>query len=414
MSKTNEFTIHEFASGIRMVHKQVAATQIAHCGYIINAGARDEEKNATGVAHFIEHMLFKGTAKRKSSAILSRMDEVGAELNAYTTKEQTSIYSSFPAPYLTRAVDLLTDICFHSTFPKHEMEKEKKVVLEEYEMYLDTPEESIYDEFNELLFPKHPLGNNILGTPETISKFNQKQITRFIAKNYLPQHIVFSYVGTHPFEEVKKILERSLGHVRFSSGHRQRLKAAPAKPFTHTVKKSYTQAHCIMGARAYHNKHKHRAALLLLSNYLGGPALNSRLNLSVREKYGYTYHIESSYTPYSDTGAFSIYMGTDQKYLEKCTEAIHKELHQLCHQSLSTARLQAAKKQFIGQISMAEESRSNLMLALGKSLNDYNKVDTLPQVYQKIEAVTSAQLLEISNHILRPENLSRLIYLPEK
>jgi predicted Zn-dependent peptidase len=414
VSKTPEFTLYEFANGIRMVHKQVAATQIAHCGYIINAGARDEEKNATGIAHFIEHMLFKGTAKRKSSAILSRMDEVGAELNAYTTKEQTSIYSSFPALYLKRAVELLTDICFHSTFPKHEMEKEKKVVLEEYEMYLDTPEESIYDEFNELLFPKHPLGNNILGTPETISKFNQKQITHFIAKNYLPQHIVFSYVGTHPFNEVKKILERSLHQVRFASGQRQRQKVIVAKPFVHTAKKSYTQAHCIMGTRAYHNKHKHRAALLLLSNYIGGPALNSRLNLSVREKYGYTYHIESSYSPYCDTGVFSIYMGTDQKYLGKCTEAIHKELLKLSHQPLSAPKLQAAKKQFIGQISMAEESRSNLMLALGKSLNDYNKIDTLPQVYKKIEAVTAAQLLEISNEILLPQQLSSLVYLPKK
>lgn len=414
MSKAKEFNIHTFSNGIRLVHKQITATQIAHCGYIIHAGARDEAPDATGVAHFIEHMLFKGTGKRKSSAILSRMDEVGAELNAYTTKEQTSIYSSFPQQYLTRAVDLLTDICFHSTFPATEMVKEKKVVLEEYEMYLDTPEESIYDEFSELLFPNHPLGNNILGTPETISGFNQKQIKRFIAQNYLPQHIVFSYVGTHSFEEVKKTLTAALQGLRFATRERQRQKVAAAKTFEHTVKKTYMQAHCIMGKRAYHNKHKNRVALLLLSNYLGGPALNSRLNLSVREKYGYTYHIESSFTPYSDSGAFSIYMGTDPKYLDKCLEVIHKELTLLCSQPLSSAKLQAAKKQFIGQISMAEESRSNLMLALGKSLNDYGKVDTLQQVFKKIEAVTPVQLLQVSNEILHPKHLSRLIYLPEK
>jgi len=414
LSKTNEFTIHEFASGIRMVHKQIAATQIAHCGFIINAGARDEENDAAGVAHFIEHMLFKGTLRRKSPAILSRMDEVGAELNAYTTKEQTSIYSSFPQQYLQRAVDLLTDICFHSTFPQHEMEKEKKVVLEEYEMYLDTPEESIYDEFNELLFAGHPLGNNILGTPDTINHFNRKKIKTFLTHNYLAHHIVFSYVGTHSFSEVKKVAEASLHGLRFKPHTRIRKKAPVVKSFERTVKKSYAQAHCIMGNRAYHNKHKNRAALLLLSNYLGGPALNSRLNLSVREKYGYTYHIESSFTPYCDTGAFSIYMGTDPDYLSKCTEAIFKELNLLCNQMLSPVKLQAAKKQFIGQISMAEESRSNLMLALGKSVNDYGRIDTLEQVFKKIENVTAAQLIEVSNEILHPHHLSRLVYLPRK
>ena len=206
VKKQTEFFIHEFPNGIRMVHKQIAATQIAHCGYIINAGSRDENNDATGVAHFIEHMLFKGTKRRKSSAILARMDEVGAELNAFTTKEQTSIYSSFPQNFLARAIDLLTDICFHSTFPEAEMRKEKKVILEEYEMYLDSPEESIYDEFNELLFPHHTLGNNILGTRETIKGFNQKQVKQFMDANYLPQHIVFSYVGPHGVTEVKKLL----------------------------------------------------------------------------------------------------------------------------------------------------------------------------------------------------------------
>lgn len=400
-------------NGIRVVHKQIPATRVGHCGFVIHAGSRDEHPDAIGAAHFLEHMLFKGTQKRKARQILNRMDEVGAEINAYTTKEHTSVYSSFLDQHLNRAIELLCDICFHSTFPANEMVKEKKVVLEEYEMYLDSPDESIYDEFSELLFKKHALGHNILGTRDSISQFSAAQLQHFVQHNYTAENLVFSSTGNFTLQQVLDVLEPELSHIRFPKHNRSRKKPAAQKPFEKTVKKSFVQAHCIMGARAYATSHKNRMALLLLNNYLGGPALNSRLNISVREKYGYTYQIESSYVPYSDSGMFTIYLGTDPVYLNRCVSLIEKELRAVCTTSFSVAKLQAAKKQLIGQISIAEENRSSLMLALGKSMCDFNRVDTLEQLFKKVEAITPQQLLETANEIMPPEQLSKLIYLPE-
>lgn len=413
MSTSEHISTCTLSNGIRVVHKQVPYTRVGHCGFVIHAGSRDEQPDNMGVAHFLEHMLFKGTRQRKARQILNRMDEVGAELNAYTTKEHTSIYSSFLDRHLHRAIDLLCDICFHSTFPAVEMKKEKKVVLEEFEMYLDSPDESIYDEFSEYLYPKHPLGYNILGTRDTIRNFTVTQLKQFVQQHYTARHIVFSSTGNFTLQDVVQLLEPQMERLRLATTLRKRKAPAPIQPFHTTLHKPFVQAHAIMGNRAFAQTHALRMPLLLLNNYLGGPALNSRLNISVREKHGYTYQIESSYVPYSDSGMFTIYLGTDPAYLDRCIALIEKELKQVCNTAFSPARLQAAKKQLIGQISMAEENRSSVMLALGKSMCDFNRVDTLEELFKKVEAVSPQQILEAANTVMQPQQLSHLIYLPE-
>lgn len=362
------------------------------------------------MAHFIEHMLFKGTEKRRALQIINRLEEVGGEMNAYTTKEKTCIYASFTSGYLSRAIDLLTDIAFNSTFPQKEMEKEKKVILEEIDMYDDTPEERINDEFQELLFKDHPLGFNILGTPETLNGLTQEQARGFIGSYYQPQNIVFSYVGAAPFEKVIKLCEKYMPTPASST---QGSKRKPfTKPHTFTIEQDtdHAQCYCVMGSLAYGHNHKHKPTLALLSNLLGGPGLNSRLNLAVREKYGYAYQIDSSYSAYDDGGYFSIYFGTDPKYLNKTLNLVEKELKRLRENPISDVVLNKYKKQMAGQMLLAEESKVSLMLALGKSLIDHNRADTLAEVIQKIYAVTPAQILEVAREVLATDNLSRLVY----
>ena len=401
--------IKEFPNGLRLIYQQ-HISEISHFGIIVNAGTRDEREEIMGMAHFIEHMLFKGTEKRRALQIINRLEEVGGEMNAYTSKEKTCIYASFTSGYLSRAVDLLTDIAFNSTFPEKEMEKEKKVILEEIDMYADTPEERINDEFQELLFKNHPLGFNILGTPETLNAITQEQTKGFIRNFYQPENIVFSYVGSTPFEKVVKLCEKYMpAPIKIGNGlKRKPFKALP--PFTIEKDTEHAQCYCVMGSLAYSHNHPLKPALSLLSNLLGGPGLNSRLNLAVRERYGYAYQIDSSYSAYDDGGYFSIYFGTDPKYLNKTLKLVQKELERLQEKPISDTILNKYKKQMAGQMLLSEESKVNLMLALGKSLIDHNRVDTLAEVIQKIYAVTPAQVLEVAREVLDNSKMSRLVY----
>lgn len=401
--------IKEFPNGLRLIYQQ-HISEISHFGIIVNAGTRDESEEIMGMAHFIEHMLFKGTEKRRALQIINRLEEVGGEMNAYTSKEKTCIYASFTSGYLARAVDLLTDIAFNSTFPEKEMEKEKKVILEEIDMYADTPEERINDEFQELLFKNHPLGFNILGTPETLNAITQQQTKDFISNFYQPQNIVFSYVGATPFDKVVKLCEKYMPQPVKEVKALQRKPFKKFAPFILEKDTEHAQCYCVMGSLAYGHNHQLKPALALLSNLLGGPGLNSRLNLAVREKYGYAYQIDSSYSSYDDGGYFSIYFGTDPKYLNKTLKLVQKELTRLQENPLSDSVLNKYKKQMAGQMLLSEESKVNLMLALGKSLLDHNRADTLAEVIQKIYAVTPAQVLEVAREVLDSSKMSRLVY----
>ena len=403
------FEHHQLNNGIRIVHKKTTGA-VAHCGLIIKGGSRNENENEQGLAHFIEHVIFKGTHKRKAYHVLSRMEDVGGEINAFTTKEETCIYSSFMPEYYDRAFELLSDIAFNSNFPKKELEKEKIVVLDEINYYKDNPSELIFDEFEEQLFKNHSLGKNILGTPKHIRSFNKEMIENFISKNYLTNEIVISSVGNISMQKLIKIIEKYFAHIPQSKGKRENITFSNYKTQDIIQERKGFQAHCILGTEAYGINHPKKNALILLNNILGGPGMNSRLNLAIREKYGFTYTIESNYTAYSDTGIFSIYLASDNDKIHKSIKLTKKELIKFCQVPLGKLQLKKAKQQLIGQMAISQESEVNLMLAIGKSVLLYNKVDTFETVKNKIEAITSDELLEVANDIFNLDNLSSLIY----
>mgnify|MGYP003563610084 FL=1 len=404
-----EFEIFELSNGLRVVHKQVSRP-VAHCGLFVAAGSRDELEHEQGLAHFIEHCLFKGTQRRKAYHVLSRMEDVGGELNAYTTKEETVIYSSFLSAYYPRAVELLFDIAFHSRFPKKEIEKEKEVIIDEINSYLDSPSEAIFDDFEDQVFKGHSLGRNILGTIASVKSFSQKHILDFIKRNYGFNQMVFSSVGKISASRLKKLLEKELTALPLLQCHKQQQAPKSYQPSQVTTHRTGYQTHAIVGNQAYRAGSKKMRVLTLLNNLLGGPGMNSRLNLNIREKYGFTYHLESFYQPYSDTGLFGIYLGTDPGTVDRVLRLVEKELAKLRNQKLGVLQLSKAKRQVLGQIAMAQENNNALMLAYGKSLLTYNKIDEFEQVHAKIESITAEDLQGVAQEIFVPEKMSTLIF----
>tara|TARA_R110001592_G_scaffold6720_5_gene36134 strand:+ start:5520 stop:6749 length:1230 start_codon:yes stop_codon:yes gene_type:complete len=408
-----EYNLYELENGIRVIHKPIK-NRVAHCGFIINTGTRDEKIKENGLAHFIEHSIFKGTQHRKAHHILNRIDNVGGELNAYTTKEKTCVYASFTTEYFERATELLSDILFNSTYPEKEIEKEKDVIIDEIYSYQDSPFEQIYDDFEELIFKNHPLGMNILGTVDSVKSFNRESILKFIDRNFATNKIIFSVVGDFTEKKIKTIIDKYLNQPLKTSSSKKRTRFTNYNVFTKEIEKDNYQAHYMLGNVAYSSKDKNNTGFILLNNILGGPAMNSRLNMGIREKYGFTYNIESSYTSYTDSGLFSIYLGTDTKHLEKSIALVHKELNLLRVKKLSASQLQKAKQQLIGQITLSEESKVNVMLGMGKSLLFFNKVDSLETVYNKINKLTSENIIDIANEVFAKDQLSSLIYKPTK
>ena len=404
-----QFYHHQLENGIRIVHKKTDRA-VAHCGLIIKGGSRDENENEQGLAHFIEHVIFKGTSKRKAFHILSRMEDVGGEINAFTTKEETCLHSSFIPKYYERSLELLSDIIFNSNFPKKELEKEKTVVLDEINYYKDSPSELIFDEFEEQVFSDHSLGKNILGSPKHINSFNKRMINDFINRNYLTHEMVISSVGDINMEKLISFVEKHFAYIPKSQTNRSQLAFYNYQKKEITINKKGFQSHCIIGNEAYGIKHPKKTTLTLLNNILGGPGMNSRLNLAIREKYGFTYSIESNYTPYSDTGIFSVYLASDTDKINRSIKLTKRELIKLCEKPLGTLQLKKAKQQLIGQIAIGQENDVNLMLSLGKSVLLYNKVDTFEIVKTKVEAVSSSQILEVANEIFNEDKLSHLIY----
>lgn len=408
-----DFTTFELSNGLRVIHRQTVG-EVGHCGIIINAGSRDEREGQQGLAHFIEHCIFKGTTKRKTFHILSRLDSVGGEINAYTTKEETWVYASFLERHLSRAIELVADICFNSTFPEKEIAKEKDVIVDEINSYLDSPGEMILDDFEDQLFEGHPIGRNILGTVDSVHGLSRDDIFDFVERRYRSDQMVLSSSGPTSPERLKRICERCLSQIPRTTSGDIRESFQGYVPRRVELDKETFQVHYITGNVAYHAAHAKKTGLVLLNNLLGGPAMNSRLNLQIRERYGIAYNIESGYQPYSDTGVFHIYLGTDERMFGRAERLVQAELKKMREQKLGVSQLHMAKQQLIGQIALGQESGSGTMIALGKSYMLYNRVDTLEEVYKAIEAVTAEDMLEIANEVFDPAQMSTLIYRPKK
>ena len=409
-----DYEVYTLPNGIRIAHKQMPHTQIAHCGIMIDIGSRDEQPHQQGLAHFWEHMAFKGTEKRKSYHIITRLETVGGELNAYTTKEKVCFHASVLDAHFEKATELLADITFHSVFPERQIERERNVVLEEMAMYYDSPEDAIQDDFDELVFPNHALGGNILGTMATVGSFRREDLQRFIAENYDTSRIVFASVSKLPFKQLVKVAEKYFRDVPAQHSARQRQKPTDYVPRQTRVERPITQAQCALGRPTYGLTDPRRLPFFMLVNLLGGPGMNSRLNLNLREKYGLVYSIDASYTPYLDTGFLGIYFGTDPKKVNKAQSLIMKELKRLREQPLTTLQLHQTKEQLIGQLAMAEESNNSFMLMMAKSLLDINRVETLPAIFDEIRSVTPQQLQELAQESFDETQFSMLTFLPEK
>ena len=404
--------IHTLDNGLRIIYKESPHSAVTHIGFNIYAGSRDDG-TLPGTAHCFEHMLFKGTGKRSSWHIINRLETVGGEMNAFTTKEITVLYASVISDYAERALELLSDLTFNSTFPEKELEKEKKVIAEEINMYLDTPEENIFDEFQEMVFSGHSLAPNILGTPETLNRIASSDLLDFYHRLYHPRNIVLSISSGLPLRKFIRWAEKHCKptHKSFTTPLRPSFKIYSAKSEEKSTE--HVQCHAILGNICYPHGHEKRLPMLLLNNLLGGPGMNSRLNLSVREKYGYTYNIESGYTGFNDTGLFHCYLSTEKKNLSRAVELVKRELKKLKDIPLSNMQLHHAKTQFNGQIALSEENRLNVMLMLGKNLVQDFSMETLPEVIHKIERITAAELQDIANEIFDFNHISYLAYISE-
>lgn len=400
-------------NGIRVIHRDTDS-EVAHCGVVINAGSRDELHGESGIAHFIEHLIFKGTGNRKAFHILSRLENVGGDLNAYTAKEETFLHASFLKAHYERSIELFSDILFNSVFPAKEIEKEKDVVLDEINSYKDSPSELIFDEFEELIYKEHPIGGSILGNPQIVKSFKKEDIISFMNRNYLSNRMVIASVGNIRMDKLMFLVEKYFGNAPASNAVIKRDAFQKYLPEFKTELKSNFQLHCVLGNLAYSLKDEKRTALALLNNILGGPGMNTRLNLNIRERYGYCYNIESHYQPFSDTGYFIIYLGTDNGYLEKSIRLIFKELKNLREVRLGTLQLHRAKQQIIGQLAISLESKVNEMISIGKSHLFFDKVDTFEIIREKINRLSADDLLEVANEIFIESQFSRLTYLPKE
>lgn len=402
----NRYTL---PNGLRIIHEP-SASKVAYCGFAVDAGTRDEQEHEQGMAHFVEHLLFKGTHKRKAWHILNRMENVGGDLNAYTNKEETVIYSAFLVEHFGRAFELLTDIVFRSTFPQREIERETEVIIDEIRSYEDTPSELIFDDFEELIFPGHPLGRNILGKPELLKEFRSEDAAAFTARFYRPENMIFFVQGRLDFKQVVRWATKLLADIPTASLDYRRTPPPPYQPVRSVIARETHQAHVMIGARGYDAYDGRRTALYLLNNLLGGPGMNSRLNVALRERRGLVYNVESNLTSYTDTGTFCIYFGCDEADQEQCIRLVGKELKRLCDVRLTASQLAAAKKQLIGQIGVASDNHENNALGMAKTFLHYDRHESPEALFRRIDALTADQLLEVANERLAEPLLSTLIY----
>lgn len=396
-------------NGLRLIHKETDSP-ISHFGVLVNAGTRDESSAQMGLAHFVEHTIFKGTEKRNAYRVISRMEAVGGDLNASTSKEETYFHTSFLSKEYSRAVELLSDIFFHATFPEKELEKEKTVVLEEINYYQDSPAELIFDDFEDMVFSGHPLGKNILGTKKSVMKMTRQGILDFIRQNYTLDNIVLASVGNISLKRLVSLCEKHFGGYDIANTPRPRTKFEDYKPTTRLIHKKNAQTNVILGNIAYSIKEDKRAPFLLMTNMLGGQGQNTRLNMSVREKKGLAYAIEANYTPFSDIGLFSVYFGCDPHNREHCVDLIFQELKKMREQKLGTMQLYYAKQQFIGQLNLSYEPKLNEMLSIGHTALFFDEVDTIEESLDEIRDITAEEIIEVANEVLRPDAFSMLTF----
>lgn len=393
---------------MRLVYRQ-ADSDVSYCGFAVNAGTRDEECGMEGLAHYVEHMLFKGTRRRKAWHILNRMERVGGEINAYTAKEETVVYSVFLERDLSRAVELMADVMCNSRFPAEESLREKEVIADEINSYRDNPAELVYDEFENLVFEGHPLGHNILGDTESLSRISPGDGKRFVKSLYTAGNTVFFFSGRSSFDRVLKTVERFTEGFCPGCAPLDRRPPVSYSRFDRSVASDNHQAHALIGGRCYDMFCEKRIPLLLACNILAGPGMNSRLNVALREKRGYVYTVESVVTCYTDTGVWGVYFGTDHDTLNRCFSIVRKNLDRLRREALSSSALTAAKKQFTGQLAIGRENRENLATADGKFFLHFGKCDTINESIARIEKVSSSDILEVANEIFADDMLSSLV-----
>ena len=433
--KYNTYTL---SNGLRVIHLP-STSPVVYCGYEIAAGTRHEMPGDEGLAHFVEHATFKGTKRRSSLQILNTLERVGGDLNAFTVKEDTVYYAAILKEHLAKAVDVLTDIVFHSTYPQTEIDKEVEVICDEIESYNDTPAELIYDDFENILFEGHPLGHNILGSADRVRQFKTADALRFTRKYYTPMNSVFFAYGDVDFGNLVKLLEKQAlpQPLLKETTQPQSLTKGTTQPQSLTKgtthpqslprggksnvlsgsssniiirEKQTHQAHVMIGNRAYNIHHPLRIPLYLLNNILGGPGMNARLNISLRERNGLVYTVDSSMVSYSDTGLWAVYFGCDPRDVKRCLRLVRHELDKIIEKPLTDSHLKAAKRQLKGQIGIACDNREQFALDFGKSFLHYGWEKDIPSLYSQIDEVTAAQIQQVAQELMAEDQLTTLIY----
>ena len=439
-----KYNTHTLDNGLRIIHLP-SDSKVVYCGYQINAGTRNEEPGEEGLAHFCEHVTFKGTERRKAWHILNCLESVGGDLNAYTNKEGTVYYSAILKEHIARAVDLLSDIVFHSVYPQAEIDKEVEVICDEIESYNDSPAELIYDEFENILFKNSSLGHNILGTAEQVRSFTTEDALRFTRKLYRPDNAIFFAYGDIDFKKLVKLIGRALADDESGKLAAEKLpqisqitqisrdenpvateksvssvESVGPKNYpsvgeeiagqTIVMQKNTHQAHVMIGTRAYDVNDDRRMPLYLLNNILGGPGMNAKLNLALREHNGLVYTVESTMVAYGDTGTWSIYFGCDEHDIKRCLRLVRKELDRMMEKPLSDSQLKAAKKQIKGQIGVACDNRENFALDFGKSFLHYGWEKNVDRLYEQVEAITSQQIQDVARELFDKNRLITLIF----
>ncbi len=403
-----EYQIYTLSNGLRLIHKPDTMA-VTYCGMVINAGSRDETETEQGMAHFVEHLLFKGTAKRRSGHIINRLENVGGELNAYTSKEETVVYAAVLNEHLDKAMDLIGDIVFHSTFPQKEIDKEKIIVIDEIQSYNDSPSELIYDDFEEILFD-YPIGHNILGKAELLEQYQSADTKSFVDRFYLPGEMVFFVLGNIKEAKLLRWAEKFLVNGSNRESNHNRVSPGTYKPAHRSYKKDTFQVHYMLGNRCFDMHHADRIGMYLLNNILGGPGMNSLLNLSLREKNGLVYNVDSVYQPMTDTGMWTVYFGCDADNFKKCERLVKQELRKLREETISESQLKKYKLQLLGQMAISMEQKENHAIGLGKSLLRYGKVDKMEIIRERIMSVNSEKLQEIARQVFDESQLSTLKY----
>ncbi len=395
MKRKDTIAYHTLPSGLRVVH-QYSNSHVEYCGVAVSVGSRDESPDQFGLAHFVEHTIFKGTQRRRSWHIINRMEAVGGELNAYTTKEETMLYSVFPYGSLRRAVELISDLVISSQFPAAELDKEREVVADEIDSYLDTPSEAVFDDFEDLIFADSPLGHNILGTEKTIAGFDSAVCRQYLKENYTAENMVFFYMGRTRPDRVFSIVETYFGALEASVAERSRIAPVERPQFDIVRNIDSHQAHTIVGARIPGLYSAERYPIALFANMLGGPGMNSLLNIALRERRGLVYTVDASTAMFTDAGAMMVYFGCDPEDLDKCRRVVAQTLDSLANEALSPRAVEAAKKQYLGQLAVASDNREQMALSLGRSVLYFGSVASSDEVREKIRAITPGDLRSVA------------------